>query len=167
MWRLFLAVATSAVGVLSYAGPLRAALEQADFVLVEKTQHRLTLFAKHHPLKTYRVALGSGGLDAKAREGDRRAPEGRYKIDGRLMQSQYYRTLHISYPSPADRRFAAARHVRPGGAIMIHGLPNGMAWLGVNHRLYDWTNGCIAVSDEEIEEIWRLVPDGTAIEIRR
>jgi len=159
--------AACAVALLMVAGAAAGAPTAADFVLVEKAQHRMTLFANHRVLRTYRVALGSGGLAAKAREGDRRTPEGRYRIDGRLKQSAFHLALHISYPSAADRRAAAMRHVRPGGAIMIHGLPNGMGWLGAKHRLFDWTYGCIAVTDEEIEEIWRLVPNGTAVEIRK
>lgn len=140
---------------------------RADFVLVDKSDHTLSLFARGRLLRTYRVALGGGGLAPKTREGDHLTPEGRYRIDGRLAHSSFHRALHISYPSPADRRRAQALGVRPGGAIMIHGLPNGMSWLGARHRLSDWTNGCIAVTDEEIEEIWRAVPDGTAVEIRK
>jgi len=160
-----LAFAVCAVPLLLAAGSIHAA--GADFVLVEKSRHQMTLFANHRPIKTYRVAIGSGGLDPKRHEGDGRTPEGRYRIDGRLAHSRFHLALHISYPSPADRRAAAARQERPGGAIMIHGLPNGMAWIGSGHRLHDWTNGCIAVTNDEIEEIWRLVPDGTTVEIRR
>ena len=158
--------ALCAVPLLLVAGPTHGAPTRADFVLVEKARHTMTLFADHRPIKSYRIALGSGGLDAKQHEGDGRTPEGRYRIDGRLARSQFHRALHISYPSPADRRAAAARHERPGGAIMIHGLPNGLGFLSGAHRLHDWTNGCIAVTDDEIEEIWRLVPNGTAVEIR-
>jgi len=102
----------------------------------------------------------------KEREGDGRTPEGHYIIDSRDAASNYHKALHISYPNQQDRARAAKLGVPPGGAIMIHGLPNGMGWLGSAHRLYDWTLGCIAVTDEEIDEIWNMVPVGTAVEIR-
>lgn len=87
-------------------------------------------------------------------------------IDGRNAASEYHRSLHISYPDAEDRMRAARLGVAPGGAIMIHGLPRGKGWIGPGHRLYDWTLGCIAVTDPEIEEIWGLVPVGTPVEIR-
>ncbi len=162
--RLPLLIVAALASTAAQAEPLPP---RADFVLVDKSNHMLSLFAHGRLLRSYRVALGGGGLAPKTREGDHLTPEGRYKIDGRLAHSAFHRALHISYPSPADRRRAQAQGVKPGGAIMIHGLPNGMSWLGSRHRLTDWTNGCIAVTDEEIEEIWRAVPDGTAGEIRR
>jgi len=117
-------------------------------------------------IRTYHVALGRGGLEAKQKEGDARTPEGRYVIDSRNAASSYHKALHISYPDAADRRRAAQTGVSPGGAIMIHGLPNGMGLIGGAHRLYDWTLGCIAVTDSEIDEIWTMVPVGTPVEIR-
>jgi len=112
------------------------------------------------------VALGQGGLAPKQRAGDGRTPEGRYVIDSRNSASAYHRSLHISYPNPEDRKRAAKLGVSPGGDIMIHGLPNGKGFIGSAHRAYDWTLGCVAVTDAEIEEIWKLVPDGTPVEIR-
>jgi murein L,D-transpeptidase YafK len=117
-------------------------------------------------IRTYKVALGSGGLAPKEREGDARTPEGHYIIDSRTAQSHYYKALHVSYPNAEDRQRAARLGVAPGGAIMIHGLPNGMGAIGAAHRLYDWTLGCIAVTDEEMDEIWEMVPIGTPVEIR-
>ena len=140
---------------------------KADFVLIEKRQHLLTTFRHGVVLHRYRVALGRGGLAAKIREGDRRTPEGRYTIDSRNAASAFHKSLHISYPSPADRARARAAHVNPGGAIMVHGLPNGQGWLGALHREVDWTDGCIAVTDAEIEALWDEVPNGTAVEIRK
>jgi murein L,D-transpeptidase YafK len=87
-------------------------------------------------------------------------------IDSRNAESHYHRALHVSYPNADDRQRAARLGVSPGGAIMIHGLPNGMGLLGASHRLYDWTLGCVAVTDDEIDEIWSLVPVGTPVEIR-
>jgi len=134
--------------------------------LILKKDHALELLAAGKVIKTYKVALGQGGLAPKEREGDARTPEGHYVIDARNADSHYHRALHVSYPSAEDRKRAARLGVAPGGAIMIHGLPNGMGWLGAKHRLYDWTLGCIAVTDDEIDEIWNLVPVGTPVEIR-
>lgn len=138
---------------------------KADLVRIEKESHRLTLLARGRPLKTYRVALGHGGLQAKSMEGDGRTPEGRYSIDKHLERSAFHRALHISYPSKQQIASAKAHHVTPGGAVMIHGLRNGLGWIGAWHRLFDWTNGCIAVTNGEMDEIWRAVPDGTTVEI--
>lgn len=138
----------------------------ADTVLILKRDHVLELLAGGKVIRRYKVALGSGGLAAKEREGDGRTPEGRYVIDSRNAASQYHKALHISYPNADDRRRAARLGVRPGGAVMIHGLPNGKGFIGPAHRLYDWTLGCVAVTDAEIDEIWNLVPVGTPVEIR-
>lgn len=140
--------------------------QKADSVLVLKKEHVLELMVAGKVIRTYKVALGRGGLAAKEREGDARTPEGHYFIDARNASSKYHRALHVSYPDAEDRRRAAKLGVPPGGAIMIRGLPNGMGWIGAGHRLYDWTLGCIAVTDSEIEEIWNLVPVGTPVEIR-
>ena len=144
----------------------RTDLGTADRVLVEKGARTLTLYRADRPLKTYSVALGPNAIGHKEQEGDGRTPEGQYLIDFHKRDSSFHRALHVSYPNAADRRSARRRGVSPGGDIMIHGLPNGMGSLGASHRLRDWTNGCIAVTNEEIEEIWAAVPDGTKIEIR-
>ena len=138
----------------------------ADRVVVEKAARRLTLLRGDSPLKEYRVALGREPVGAKQVEGDRRTPEGRYTIDWRKLDSDYHLALHISYPNAQDSARARKRGESPGGSIMIHGLPNGLGWIGSAHRATDWTDGCIAVTDAEIEEIWAAVPDGTPIEIR-
>ena len=173
-WRLafittILAVVALAVATLEPTGSAAqpsADPEQADRILIEKSAHRLTLLAGDRVLKTYAVALGHGGMAPKTRLGDGRTPEGLYRIDRRNPQSAYHLALHISYPAAKDIRAAAALGVAPGGQIMIHGLPNGLDAIGSLHRMSDWTAGCIAVTDDEIEEIWRAVPDGTAVEIR-
>ena len=118
----------------------------------------MQLLAGGKVIRTYKVALGQGGLARKQREGDARTPEGHYTIDAKVEHSAYHKALHVSYPNAEDRQRAARLHVPSGGAIMIHGLPNGKGWVGGRHRLYDWTLGCIAVTDEEIDEIWTLVP---------
>ena len=126
----------------------------------------MKLLAGGKVIRTYKVALGRGGLAPKQREGDARTPEGHYVIDAKYEHSSYHKALHVSYPNSDDRKHAASLGVPPGGAIMIHGLPNGKEWVGAGHRLYDWTLGCIAVTDEEIDEVWKLVPVGTPVEIR-
>ena len=95
-----------------------------------------------------------------------KTPEGIYKIDGRNPQSDFHLALHISYPSAEDEKRAAANGVPSGFDIMVHGIQNGRGWIGAFHRWKDWTAGCIAVTDEEIEELWRVTSDGTTIEIR-
>ncbi len=139
---------------------------QVSKVLIEKRERRLTLIAKDSALKSYRIALGGNPNGPKERQGDDKTPEGTYIIDSRNTDSAYHLSLHISYPSEKDLRRARELGVSPGGDIMIHGLKNGFSWIGDSHALVDWTKGCIAVTDEEIEEIADLVPNGTIVEIR-
>lgn len=117
-------------------------------------------------IKTYKIALGSAPVGPKMRQGDHRTPEGIYVIDSRNANSKFHRALHVSYPNAADRERARKLGVPPGGNIFIHGLPNGYGFIGAAHRARDWTDGCIAVTDQEIEEIWKLVGNGTPVEIR-
>lgn len=138
----------------------------ADRVLVEKSARRLTLLKNGSTLKTYRVALGRAPVGAKEYEGDERTPEGIYSIDFHKPDSDYLLALHISYPEQRDIDRAAAQGLSAGSDIMIHGLPNGRGWIGRFHRRNDWTAGCVAVTDFEIEEIYRAVPDGTPVELR-
>jgi len=139
---------------------------KVDRIVVLKKEHKLILLSGDQILKTYSVALGSGGLAPKRRQGDDRTPEGLYKIDYRNPASRFHLALHISYPDETDRELARKRGVSPGGDIMIHGLGSEFRSLGTKQYLYDWTAGCIAVTDSEIEEIWRLVPDQTPVDIR-
>jgi murein L,D-transpeptidase YafK len=140
--------------------------QKADSVLILKKDHLLELLAGGKVIRTYKVALGQGGLAPKQRQSDGRTPEGHYIIDARSAESHYHKALHVSYPNAEDRKRAASLGVSPGGDIMIHGLPNGKGYIGAAHRLYDWTLGCIAVTDDEIDAIWNLVPVGTPVEIR-
>src|SRR3954466_3237759 len=159
---IFLIAALSLAAVSRYQGkPLRA-----DRILVEKADRRLTLLWKGTPVKSYRVALGRAPAGRKQCQGDDRTPEGLYRIDARNGASHYHRALHVSYPNARDLADARHRRCAPGGDIMIHGLPNGYGWIGASHRLHDWTLGCIAVTDAEIEEIWEAAPNGTVVEIR-
>jgi len=139
--------------------------QQADRLVVEKGAHTLTLYARGKPIHTYSVAIGPGS-GPKQRQGDHRTPEGHYLVDSHNPHSAFHLSLHISYPNADDRARALPAHQAPGGDIMIHGLPPRFAYLGALHRATDWTDGCIAVTDKEIEEIYRLVPDRTPIDIQ-
>ena len=138
---------------------------KADHIVVLKQKREVLLMQGQKVLKRFPIALGFHPEGAKRWEGDGRTPEGTYVIDRRLPASHYHLALHISYPNAADQARAAVLHQPPGGAIMIHGMPS---WFGRDDLQFaaDWTNGCIAVSNSAIEEIWRSVDDGTAIEIR-
>ena len=137
----------------------------ADKILIEKKERRLTLFSKGKVLKAYQIALGGNPNGPKERQGDNKTPEGTYIIDSRNKDSRYHLSLHISYPNEKDKKRAKELGVSPGGDIMIHGIKNGFSWVGDLHAEVDWTKGCIAVTNEEIEEIDKLVPKGTIVEI--
>jgi murein L,D-transpeptidase YafK len=137
----------------------------AEQILIEKSAHRLTLIRAGKSLRVYRISLGKSPIGRKEREGDGKTPEGQYVIDRKIIHSSFHRALHISYPNAADRTRAAVPGVSPGGDIMIHGLKNGLGWLGPLHRFSDWTQGCIAVTNAEIEETWDMVPEGTLVKI--
>lgn len=164
---LLLAAALSFGAVIFYRWHDRTATveRRADRVVVRKAEREMTLFRGSHAIKTYHVALGREPSGPKVQEGDLKTPEGSYTIDHHKGDSAFHRALHISYPNAQDSARAAALGVAPGGDIMIHGLPNGLGEFGSVHRAIDWTSGCIAVTDSEIEEIWQAVPDGTRIEI--
>lgn len=162
-----LAVAVSSMGIFSNAPKPLPARARADLVVIDKEAHRMTLYARHKVLRVYTISLGRGGPDAKTKQGDDLTPEGADEIDTRNAHSAFYRALHISYPSAMDRKVAAARGVSPGSDIMIHGLRNYTGWIGTWQRMIDWTDGCVAVTDDEMDEIWRVVPNGTPVVIRR
>ncbi|MGH9521948.1 MAG: L,D-transpeptidase family protein [Terriglobales bacterium] len=151
---------------VSAGDPPKPAAIQADRIIVFKKDRKLELLRGDTVLRTYRVSLGTHPIGPKERQGDHKTPEGNYVIDRRNPRSRFYLALHISYPNDNDRKRAATGRFDPGGDIMIHGLPNGFGWVSSSQRMMDWTDGCIAVTDKEIEEIWSLVPDGTPIEIR-
>lgn len=138
----------------------------ADKVLVLKSQRKLVLLDDGTAIRTYPISLGFEPRGHKRSEGDGRTPEGQYVLDWKNRNSEFYKSIHISYPNAADRARAAAAGNEPGDNIMIHGLGPKMAFLGETHRSADWTNGCIAVTNAEMDEIWRLVQPGTPIEIR-
>ncbi len=144
-----------------------AAAKSIDLVVVEKGQRKLSLVSDGQTVRTYRVALGFDPLGSKMREGDGQTPEGLYSIDQLIFESAFHHALRISYPNAWDRRRAADAGYVAGGNIMIHGLPNGSVAEDVGHGTVDWTNGCIAVTNEEIRELVRLIPIGTPILIRK
>jgi murein L,D-transpeptidase YafK len=159
---------TAVMILLLLIGMLAAekSVAKADQVIVEKSQRTLTLLSHRKILRTYKVTLGGSPTGAKERQGDHKTPEGHYILDRRNGKSRFYKSIHVSYPNDRDKQRASQHGVSPGGDIMIHGLPNGFGWLGATHRTQDWTDGCIAVTNAEMDEIWELVPDGTPIEIR-
>lgn len=155
-----------AVTLCCGAAPGLADGVKVDRVIIEKGERRLTLLRGQEAYRTYSVALGSAPKGPKRFEGDQRTPEGVYAIDFRNANSTYHLALRISYPNEFDRMRALEAGLDPGGQIMIHGLRNGQGWLGQRHLGDDWTDGCIAVTNAEIEEIWSLVDLGTPVEIR-
>ncbi len=137
----------------------------ADRIVIRKSERKLTLWRDGSLLETYPVALGANPVGPKRREGDKRTPEGRYWIDGMNPRSRYYRALHISYPNEEDARLARAAGHAPGGDIEIHGLSRGFEDYDPAEFTNDWTNGCIAVSNRALDEIWDRVRVNTVVEI--
>jgi murein L,D-transpeptidase YafK len=138
----------------------------ADSLVLEKSRRQLNVYYHGTVVRTYYVALGRNPVGDKERIGDNRTPEGLFYIQGRNPNSRYHLSLRISYPDERHRERAARLGVEPGGDIMIHGLPDEQASLGPAHRDFDWTNGCIAVTNQEIEELYRVIRDGTPIQIK-
>lgn len=137
--------------------------EKADAIVVFKGDEMMVLMRNEEPVQSYSISLGFNPVGHKQHEGDGRTPEGLYQITEKLENSGYHKALLISYPNAEDKRSAQALGREPGGRIMIHGIKNGYGWVGILHRLYNWTQGCIAVTDNEIDEIWDLVDIGTPI----
>ncbi len=135
-----------------------------DRILIEKSARRLTVFRDGKPLRSYPIALGFASKGDKARQGDGKTPEGLFTINRRNPQSRYHLSLGIDYPRPEDIARARESGVDPGGDIFIHGQPNGLGNLVTIAN--DWTAGCIALSNRQIEELWRITPIGTPVEIR-
>jgi murein L,D-transpeptidase YafK len=142
-----------------------AGVTEVDSVVINKGKRELLLLYKGAVIRLYRVALGSDPVGPKVMKGDCKTPEGEYIIDSRNARSKYHLSLHISYPNKADKAHASQAGVDPGGDIMIHGLPPGATPFGPTNTISDWTIGCVAVNNDEIEEIWRLVPNKTPVQI--
>ncbi len=138
-----------------------------DKIVVEKSKRRMTVFSQGKFLKTYKIALGTNPVGHKQFEGDEKTPEGSYTINDKNPNSAYHLNLGISYPNEHDRDFARQMGKSPGRAIKIHGLRNGLGYIGKLHCLTDWTQGCIALTNQEIRELYDHVPVGTTIEIKK
>ncbi|OPY05068.1 MAG: L,D-transpeptidase catalytic domain [Syntrophaceae bacterium PtaB.Bin038] len=156
--------ASSAVASFSQASPAPAG--PADRIVIEKSRRTLTLFRQDREIKSYRVALGRDPVGPKVQQGDNKTPEGVYFVDYKVRNSIYHRALHLSYPNPDDVERARALGVSPGGSIMIHGMKEDKLWMGDVQYLFNWTNGCIALTNREMEELWDLVSVWTPVEIR-
>jgi murein L,D-transpeptidase YafK len=137
-----------------------------DRIVIYKSAHTMALMRGNSVLKVYKIAIGRGSAGPKTRAGDHKTPEGEYMVDGKKSASRFYLALHLSYPNEADRERARRLGVNPGGDIEIHGIEKGLGWIGSLHRSFDWTDGCIAVTDPESQEVWKAVPVGTPVEIR-
>jgi murein L,D-transpeptidase YafK len=150
--------------VATLYGP--ADIQSVSKVVVRKGERRLYLMDGEDVVRSYRISLGDNPEGHKLYEGDERTPEGDYTLDWRNTESDFYKSIHISYPSEQDRELASAWGLNPGGSIMIHGLPNNVGDLAFAYAGLDWTDGCIAVTNKEMDEIWQLVSDGTTISIQ-
>ena len=140
--------------------------EKADRIEIHKAERKMSLLRGGKVLKTYTVALSTVPTGAKQREGDHKVPEGLYVVDAKNAHSKFHLALHINYPNDVDLKRARKLGVKPGGDIEIHGLGAKFDWVGRLHRQIDWTDGCVAVTNAAIEEIWSLVSVGTPVEIR-
>jgi murein L,D-transpeptidase YafK len=147
--------------------PAASTSPYVDRVLVKKSERKMELHKQGAVYRSYQISLGDQPRGHKFQEGDERTPEGNYVLDWRNPNSSFYKSIHVSYPNALDRTVARSLGVSPGGMIMIHGLPNWLSSprLAAEYRRRDWTDGCIAVGNEEMDEIWRLVRDGTPITI--
>jgi murein L,D-transpeptidase YafK len=146
-------------------GNSRVPAAVADMIVIQKSAHVMSLMRRSQVLRTYKIALGRSPVGPKTKAGDHKTPEGIYSIDGKKPNSWFHLALHISYPGEADRERARQLGVSPGGDIEIHGLQNSLGWIGSLHRTFDWTDGCVAVTNAEIEEVWNLVSVGTPVRI--
>jgi murein L,D-transpeptidase YafK len=165
-WVFLVVALLSSVAFAADKRTAAPATPKADGIVVAKADRTMTLMRDGKAFKTYRVALSREPVGPKEREGDHRVPEGQYLIDSKNPHSRFHLALHISYPNATDRERARKLGVKPGGNIEIHGLGSTYGWVGGLQRQIDWTDGCIAVTNSEIEEIWDIVPVGTPLEIR-
>jgi murein L,D-transpeptidase YafK len=164
--RAMLVLALACTANWSVGQTIPSPAQKADRIVIEKSARTMKLMRGSEVLKTYKVALSREPVGAKERAGDHKVPEGEYVIDSKNSHSRFHLALHISYPNAADRERARKLGVKPGGDIEIHGLASRYAWAGSLQRQVDWTDGCVAVTNAEIDEIWTLVPVGTPLGIR-
>jgi murein L,D-transpeptidase YafK len=164
-WIVGILLLASGIGVAYYFFPEKElpADRKIDKLVVIKSKRIMMAYSNGKVIKTYHVSLGRNPIGDKASEGDKRTPEGTYRINDRNPNSGYYKNLGVSYPNEQDRNEAKAKGLSPGGEIKIHGLRNGVGFIGKFHRLFDWTAGCIAVTNQELEELYQHVDIGTPI----
>ena len=160
------AIAVLAAALLWSATAQAGEFPVADKVLIEKSKRELHLLKDGEAFRTFRIALGIRPVGDKEQEGDFKTPEGTYILDARNPHSEFFLSIHVSYPNYEDIRSARAKGVEPGGAIMIHGQPNVPTKSEAYYRTQDWTNGCIAVSNSDMIDIWLMTENNTPIEIR-
>lgn len=159
-------MAGTGVFLLLAAAPVaQAGIDHVDHIRIEKSRRLMLLLEGDQVVRRYPIALGRHPVGAKARKGDGRTPEGTYIIDSRNAHSDYFRSLHLDYPNAADRAHARRLHVNPGSNIMIHGVGPYKETKARVRKVRDWTAGCIAVTDAQMKEIWRLVHNGTRVRI--
>lgn len=167
-------ISTSAIGYVKTSSQAKNAVDKGqsipstlivDKVFVDKSERILKLLSKDIVVKSYRIALGDSPIGHKQQQGDQRTPVGYYTLDYKNENSIAHRSIHVSYPNAADKAQAKSRGVNPGGDIMIHGQMNGFGHLAGLNQQRDWTDGCIAVTNDEMDEIMAAVKVGTAIEI--
>ena len=156
------AIATEGVSENKQAMPTSIMI---DKVFVDKSARTLQLLSDDKVIKSYHIALGGNPIGHKQQQGDQRTPVGNYTLDYKNENSGYYRSIHVSYPNTADKARAKSRGVSAGGDIMIHGQKNGFGAFGILNQQRDWTEGCMAVTNDEMDEIMAAVKIGTAIEI--
>lgn len=161
-----LAVALSAVVYSFYPETRLPAGTRIDQLVVEKKKRQMHAYAQGKLVKTYSVALGRQPTGHKQVQGDKKTPEGIYTINDKNPNSGYHKNLGVSYPNAKDRAYAARLGKSAGGDIKIHGMRNGLGFVGKWHRFINWTAGCIAVTDAEMDELYAAVKVGTSIEIR-
>ena len=160
-----LIVLVGASGYYFYPEPKLPPNSKIDRLVVIKSKRVMHVYSGNRLIKTYHVALGGNPVGDKEVQGDKRTPEGKYSINAKNPNSGYYKNLGVSYPNASDRKEASMKGIDPGGDIKIHGLLNGIGFIGKFHRLIDWTAGCIAVTNEEMDELYNSVKIGTRIEI--
>lgn len=158
-------IAALALGVVALTSAFAAHSEKADLVVVKKSEQRLFLYGNGKPFADFHVAFGANPEGHKQQEGDERTPEGSYVLDHKKEDSAFFKAIHISYPNAADIAQAKGRGVNPGGAIMIHGQKNGFGLLSPIAQLFNWTDGCIALTNKDMQTVWEAVDAGTPIEI--
>lgn len=164
---LFILILSFMVYIFYPYSPLPSSIK-IEKLVVNKSARKLIVISNGYMAKSYTIALGDNPIGHKEMEGDEKTPEGLYFINDKrgIGQSGFYKNLGVSYPSDADKANAKRKRIDPGGEIKIHGLKNGMSYIGRLHRWIDWTNGCIAITNEEMDDLWKHVSIGTPIEIR-